>query len=249
MSGYRKEWPCCGDETYTEAWEPEKCPFCELNDAKDRIAELETELEAAQAPASGEVEPVGEKGSLPWFCRVYNSGYHAGHHDTVEGGYTHVYPQDMDDYHEDVVIEILEDLQQEGFTTHPTAKVPEDLRNRLEAWSRALTGWPKGTAIEKVKSQIDKLLTTPTPATTAETEWKPAHGMSDDLPLIGEPVMGYHRDWIDEDFCKDGIRECFLFGDGSEWQSARWDGYSDQWIVEDGAPELWHSHPTPPKER
>ncbi|WP_288365529.1 DUF551 domain-containing protein [uncultured Marinobacter sp.] len=49
MSGYRKEWPCCGDETYTEAWEPERCPFCELNDAQDRIAELETELEAARA--------------------------------------------------------------------------------------------------------------------------------------------------------------------------------------------------------
>lgn len=54
MSGYRKEWPCCGDETYTEAWEPERCPFCELNDAQDRIAELETELEAARAQQSGE---------------------------------------------------------------------------------------------------------------------------------------------------------------------------------------------------
>lgn len=28
MSGYRKVWDCCGDETYTEAWEPEVCPFC-----------------------------------------------------------------------------------------------------------------------------------------------------------------------------------------------------------------------------
>lgn len=54
MSGYRNEWPCCGDETYTEAWEPERCPFCELNDAQDRIAELETELEAARAQQSGE---------------------------------------------------------------------------------------------------------------------------------------------------------------------------------------------------
>ena len=77
---------------------------------------------ARQAPASGEV--VDEKGSLPWFCRVYNSGYHAGHHDTVEGGYAHVYPQDMDDYHEEVVMEILEDLQQEAYT-HPPVKVPE----------------------------------------------------------------------------------------------------------------------------
>lgn len=48
MSGYRNEWPCCGDETYTEAWEPERCPFCELNEAKDRIFELETTLRDAR---------------------------------------------------------------------------------------------------------------------------------------------------------------------------------------------------------
>ena len=53
---------------------------------------------------------------------------------------------------------------------HPPAKVPEDMSKQLKAWSRALTGWPKGTAIEKVKSQIDKLHATPTPATTPETE-------------------------------------------------------------------------------
>lgn len=28
MSMYRKEWPCCGDVTETNAWEPESCPFC-----------------------------------------------------------------------------------------------------------------------------------------------------------------------------------------------------------------------------
>jgi len=44
VSGYRNEWPCCGDETYTQAWEPERCPFCELNEAEDRIEELETML-------------------------------------------------------------------------------------------------------------------------------------------------------------------------------------------------------------
>ncbi|MFL1404232.1 hypothetical protein ACJO2E_02665 [Marinobacter sp. M1N3S26] len=80
-------------------------------------------------------------------------------------------------------------------------------------------------------------------------EWFDASGTSGNLPEIGQPVMGYHPAWVDEDFCKDGIRECFLFGDGSEWQSARWDGYSDQWIVEDGAPALWHPHPNPPTER
>lgn len=28
MSMYRIEWPCCGDVTETEAWQPEHCPFC-----------------------------------------------------------------------------------------------------------------------------------------------------------------------------------------------------------------------------
>lgn len=28
MSTYRKEWPCCGDVTETQGWEPESCPFC-----------------------------------------------------------------------------------------------------------------------------------------------------------------------------------------------------------------------------
>jgi hypothetical protein len=28
MSTYRKEWPCCGSVTETQAWEPEECPFC-----------------------------------------------------------------------------------------------------------------------------------------------------------------------------------------------------------------------------
>ena len=35
--------------------------------------------------------------------RIYNSGYHAGHHDTVEGCYTHILPCDMSTYHDDVV--------------------------------------------------------------------------------------------------------------------------------------------------
>lgn len=28
MSTYRIEWPCCGDVTETQAWEPAECPFC-----------------------------------------------------------------------------------------------------------------------------------------------------------------------------------------------------------------------------
>ena len=34
----------------------------------------------------------------------------AGHHDTVEGQYTHILPVDMDTYHADVVGELLAEL-------------------------------------------------------------------------------------------------------------------------------------------
>ena len=40
---------------------------------------------------------------------LYNSGYHAGHEDTVEGGYTDVYPCDMHTYHDDIVAELIQE--------------------------------------------------------------------------------------------------------------------------------------------
>ena len=41
---------------------------------------------------------------------VYNSGYHAGHHDTVEGRYVDIHPSDMDSYHAEEVEELREAL-------------------------------------------------------------------------------------------------------------------------------------------
>ena len=38
---------------------------------------------------------------------IYNSGYHAGHHDTVEGGYVDIHSNDMDSYHAEEVAELL----------------------------------------------------------------------------------------------------------------------------------------------
>lgn len=39
---------------------------------------------------------------------VYNSGYHAGHHDTVEGGYVDIHSNDMDSYHAETVEELVD---------------------------------------------------------------------------------------------------------------------------------------------
>lgn len=43
---------------------------------------------------------------------VYNAGYHAGHHDTVESVYVHIVECDMDTYHEDVVGELTAALKE-----------------------------------------------------------------------------------------------------------------------------------------
>ncbi len=40
---------------------------------------------------------------------LYNTAYHAGHEDTVEGCFTNVLPVDMDSYHDDVVDEWVEE--------------------------------------------------------------------------------------------------------------------------------------------
>ena len=39
--------------------------------------------------------------------RIYNSGYHAGHHDTVESAYVNIRNCDMDTYHAGIVAEIF----------------------------------------------------------------------------------------------------------------------------------------------
>lgn len=41
---------------------------------------------------------------------IYNSGYHAGHHDTVEGRYVDIHPSDMASYHIEEVAELREAL-------------------------------------------------------------------------------------------------------------------------------------------
>lgn len=41
---------------------------------------------------------------------IYNSGYHAGHHYTVEGGYVDIHSNDMDSYHAEEVAELLAGL-------------------------------------------------------------------------------------------------------------------------------------------
>ena len=58
--------------------------------------------------------------------RLYNQGYYAGHHDTVEGGFVPIHSCDMDTYHEDVVAEILQENAEVDAQIPATSK-PESI--------------------------------------------------------------------------------------------------------------------------
>lgn len=57
---------------------------------------------------------------LPLLIRLYNTGYRAGHEDTVEGGYTDVFPCDMDAYHDDFVEEWCSDTKLKHLIQSPS---------------------------------------------------------------------------------------------------------------------------------
>lgn len=54
-------------------------------------------------------QEIGEVTLEELLCIIYNSGYKAGHHYTVEGGYTDVVYRDYGEYHREEVMEIIEE--------------------------------------------------------------------------------------------------------------------------------------------
>lgn len=44
--------------------------------------------------------------------RIFNSGYHAGHNDTVESCYVDIQPSDMETYHAEEVAELISALEE-----------------------------------------------------------------------------------------------------------------------------------------
>lgn len=83
----------------------EKCSKVSVCFMQDRVAEEKHDLEATIVELR---ERLARADAL--FIHVYNTGYNAGHNDTVEGQYTHVLPVDLDTYHSDVVGELLAEL-------------------------------------------------------------------------------------------------------------------------------------------
>lgn len=70
------------------------CPYCEIGRLRAQLADCRAQNERLREDA----------------VYIYNSGYNAGHHDTVEGQYTLVLPVDMRIYQDDVVAEILAEI-------------------------------------------------------------------------------------------------------------------------------------------
>lgn len=64
--------------------------------------------------------------------------------------------------------------------------------------------------------------------------------VNEQMPEFGVPVIGYNHQWIDEDFNHRGLRECFIYGDGTQWHTAKWnDGPDCYETTDDDKPTHW----------
>ena len=96
-NGRMREWP----EGDYATWDDYDALRTELTEANADFVRIANEREAL----------IAERDALA--VRIYNSGYMAGHHDTVEGQFTDIHRSEMDTYHDDIVGELLADLQGE----------------------------------------------------------------------------------------------------------------------------------------
>lgn len=77
----------------------------------------------------------------------------------------------------------------------------------------------------------------------------------DEDPKICIEVIGYNKEWIDEDYNPDGTCICFI-DDLGHWSIAMWNNITDEWSniwtgdkrVSVPAPSHWMNKPTPPNE-
>jgi hypothetical protein len=83
----------------------------------------------------------------------------------------------------------------------------------------------------------------------AEVGWK---DIKTNPPEQGSWFLGYSKDWIDDDFNEEGVRECCAYfgeGKGLSYQSAKWNNDMECWDKDDGTkPTHWMSIPKPPKQ-
>lgn len=97
--------------------------------------------------------------------RAYNSGYKAGHHDTVEAQYTDIDQRDMYTYHADVVADMIADgtLSAPPAQPQPVAEPVESIdtpefTNLMSKWDGAKPGSDSCAAYDAIVAHIDAKL-------------------------------------------------------------------------------------------
>ena len=92
---------------------------------------------------------------------------------------------------------------------------------RMKPWS--FTDFP-GRAELKRKEGADVVPLYTAPPAAVPEGWT---NTDDALPEMGVPCIGQNDDWIDGQFNEHGVRECFTYDDGEQWQTAKWCNYHD----------------------
>ena len=89
MSRYEITWPCCGDTTVTDAWEPSECPFC--NSAERQRALSAPPPAGAQQAVAARI--AGEAAAFRWLIanRITEdeNGWLQLHYSTARQGKDH----------------------------------------------------------------------------------------------------------------------------------------------------------------
>ena len=105
----KKIWLLRYNNGTADVWDEEKgppsWPYIDAFDVEDALKEFHSDYATLLARHNALVDAV---------VHIYNSGYHAGHHYTVEGGYVDIHPSDMGTYHAEEVAELLAALVGEG---------------------------------------------------------------------------------------------------------------------------------------
>lgn len=76
--------------------------------------------------------------------------------------------------------------------------------------------------------------------------WKKIKDLTEEELSNGLNVLLYSKEWINEDFCHDGILNGFWNGD--EWVTAPIDSEGEFYCSYDDQPTHWCLHPAPPEE-
>ncbi|MNS37847.1 hypothetical protein D3C72_700800 [compost metagenome] len=127
--------------------------------------------------------------------------------------------------------------------TEPAWKILNSAGNHIHDKGPGGTGFKAAAVIRALRKVAFDCLFQP--------NWKEII-IDTDLPEQATKVFGYSKEWINEDFNPEGIRECHYCGtsiEDAEWQSSKWCNSCDEWHADDTVPTHWLPFEIlPPKE-